>query len=58
MFLQDGYFCKMSLVIFFCNRTDTDAEIELIKKLSKEAGAFDAVACSHWADGGLKVSYF
>jgi len=33
-------------------KSDTDAEIELIKKLSKDAGAFDAVACTHWADGG------
>ena len=32
--------------------TDTDAEIELIKRLSLEAGAVDAVLCTHWADGG------
>lgn len=34
------------------SRTDTDNEIELIQKLSREAGAFDAVKCSHWAHGG------
>ncbi|XP_065051570.1 C-1-tetrahydrofolate synthase, cytoplasmic-like [Rhopilema esculentum] len=41
-------------VVVAVNRfeTDTDAEIELIQKLSKEAGAFDAVSCTHWADGG------
>ncbi|XP_016394780.1 C-1-tetrahydrofolate synthase, cytoplasmic-like [Sinocyclocheilus rhinocerous] len=33
-------------------RTDTKAELDLICKLAKEAGAFDAVHCSHWADGG------
>ncbi|XP_072546593.1 C-1-tetrahydrofolate synthase, cytoplasmic isoform X2 [Salminus brasiliensis] len=33
-------------------KTDTDAEVQLICKLSKEAGAFDAVPCTHWADGG------
>ena len=33
-------------------RTDTDAEVAVIQKLSKEAGAFDAIACSHWEDGG------
>jgi Formyltetrahydrofolate synthetase len=32
--------------------TDTDAEIELIRKAAKEAGAEDAAACTHWADGG------
>merc|ERR1712055_129638 len=32
--------------------TDTQEEIELMKKLSKEAGAFDAVICRHWAQGG------
>ena len=32
--------------------TDTKAEQELVQKLSKEAGAFDAVVCEHWAKGG------
>ncbi|CUS23902.1 LAQU0S12e02586g1_1 [Lachancea quebecensis] len=32
--------------------TDTDAEIEAIRKAAKEAGAFDAVATNHWAEGG------
>lgn len=33
-------------------KTDTDAEIEVVKKLSIEAGAFDAVMSNHWAEGG------
>ena len=33
--------------------TDTDSEIDLIIKLSKEAGAFDAIKCTHYADGGI-----
>lgn len=33
-------------------KTDTDAEVELLINLSKEAGAFDAVVATHWADGG------
>ncbi|KAA0711486.1 C-1-tetrahydrofolate synthase, cytoplasmic [Triplophysa tibetana] len=33
-------------------KTDTDSEVDLVCKLAKEAGAFDAVKCSHWADGG------
>ncbi|XP_073231403.1 C-1-tetrahydrofolate synthase, cytoplasmic-like [Porites lutea] len=32
--------------------TDTDAEIALVIELAKEAGAYDAVECTHWADGG------
>ncbi|XP_069590057.1 C-1-tetrahydrofolate synthase, cytoplasmic [Ranitomeya imitator] len=33
-------------------KTDTPAELELVCHLAKEAGAFDAVKCSHWAEGG------
>lgn len=32
--------------------SDTDAEIALVIELAKEAGAYDAVECTHWADGG------
>jgi formyltetrahydrofolate synthetase len=32
--------------------TDTDAEIELIRRAAIEAGAEDAVKCTHWAHGG------
>ncbi|KAI4875155.1 hypothetical protein NFI96_013026, partial [Prochilodus magdalenae] len=33
-------------------KTDSEAELLLICKMAKEAGAFDAVPCTHWADGG------
>lgn len=33
-------------------KTDTDAELDMVCKLAKEAGAFDAVICTHWAEGG------
>eukprot|EP00934_Nitzschia_sp_Nitz4_P006564 Nitzschia sp. Nitz4//scaffold94_size78252//72376//74417//NITZ4_005479-RA/size78252-processed-gene-0.31-mRNA-1//-1//CDS//3329560413//6554//frame0 len=33
-------------------KTDTDAEIEVVKKAAKDAGAFDAVLSNHWAEGG------
>jgi len=33
---------------------DTPAELELVLKKSKEAGAFDAVVASHWAKGGIR----
>ncbi|KAG7349371.1 formate-tetrahydrofolate ligase [Nitzschia inconspicua] len=33
-------------------KTDTDAEIEVVKKAAMDAGAFDAVLSNHWALGG------
>jgi formyltetrahydrofolate synthetase len=33
-------------------KTDTDNEIEVVRKASLEAGAFDAVMSNHWAEGG------
>ncbi|KAL8168825.1 UNVERIFIED_CONTAM: C-1-tetrahydrofolate synthase, cytoplasmic, partial [Gekko kuhli] len=33
-------------------KSDTEAELQLVMRLSKEAGAFDAVKCTHWAEGG------
>jgi methylenetetrahydrofolate dehydrogenase (NADP+)/methenyltetrahydrofolate cyclohydrolase/formyltetrahydrofolate synthetase len=32
--------------------TDTDAEVELVRKAAIEAGAEDAVVCTHWMEGG------
>ena len=32
--------------------TDTPAEVELIREAAMEAGAEDAVVCTHWMDGG------
>ncbi|HEX3846989.1 MAG TPA: formate--tetrahydrofolate ligase, partial [Steroidobacteraceae bacterium] len=31
---------------------DTAAEIELVRRIAVEAGAYDAVASNHWAEGG------
>ena len=31
---------------------DTDAEVELVRKIAKNAGADDAIPCDHWAKGG------
>jgi formate--tetrahydrofolate ligase len=33
-------------------KTDTDAEIDAVKKEAMDAGAFDAVLSNHWAEGG------
>jgi formyltetrahydrofolate synthetase len=32
--------------------SDTPAEVELVRKAAVEAGAEDAVVCTHWMDGG------
>jgi formyltetrahydrofolate synthetase len=32
--------------------TDTPAEVELVRQAALEAGADDAVVCTHWMDGG------
>src|SRR5271170_835204 len=34
-------------------KTDTPAEIDLVRKLAVQAGAHDAVLSNHWAEGGL-----
>ncbi|KAJ8290385.1 hypothetical protein GJAV_G00012190 [Gymnothorax javanicus] len=33
-------------------KTDTDAELDLVCGFAKTAGAFNAVRCTHWAEGG------
>jgi formyltetrahydrofolate synthetase len=33
-------------------KDDTEAEVELVKKVAKEEGAYDAVVSSHWMKGG------
>nr|CAD7456254.1 unnamed protein product [Timema tahoe] len=32
--------------------TDSPAELDLVRRVSRESGAFDAVICNHWALGG------
>lgn len=34
-------------------RSDTLSELNLVQRIAKENGAFDAVICNHWAKGGL-----
>uniref|UniRef100_A0A8C8BF33 formate--tetrahydrofolate ligase n=1 Tax=Otus sunia TaxID=257818 RepID=A0A8C8BF33_9STRI len=33
-------------------KTDSPAEIDLVCKIAKQSGAFDAVPCNHWSAGG------
>jgi methylenetetrahydrofolate dehydrogenase (NADP+)/methenyltetrahydrofolate cyclohydrolase/formyltetrahydrofolate synthetase len=36
--------------------TDTENELELVRTISLEAGAFSAVVANHWAKGGAGAS--
>ena len=38
--------------IFVITSTDTAAELEAVQQKALAAGAYDAVICSHWAQGG------
>ena len=44
--------------VFTHYSTDTDEEIAKIIELSKENGAYDAVVSTHYAQGGMVISYF
>ncbi|XP_040454238.1 monofunctional C1-tetrahydrofolate synthase, mitochondrial isoform X7 [Falco naumanni] len=33
-------------------KTDSPAEVDLVCKIAKQSGAFDAVPCTHWSTGG------
>lgn len=41
-------------VVVALNRfsSDSENEVQAVLKEAKEAGAFDAVICTHWAEGG------
>lgn len=41
-----------ALIAVSSSRTDTEAELDLVCSVAKAAGAFDAVRCTHWAEGG------
>ncbi|KAK2710584.1 hypothetical protein QYM36_011938 [Artemia franciscana] len=45
-------FCIPVIVAINVFPSDSEEELELVQNLSKEAGAFDAVICRHWALGG------
>lgn len=37
---------------FIWHSCDTNAELELVCSQAMQAGAFDAVQCTHWSEGG------
>lgn len=43
---------SLALLAVLSSRTDTEAELDLVCSIAKAAGAFDAVRCTHWAEGG------
>ena len=40
------------IIIILRFGTDTQAELDLVRDLSLEAGAYGAVVANHWAEGG------
>ena len=40
------------LLQWFGFRTDSEKELLLAANMAKDSGAFDAVVCTNWADGG------
>lgn len=42
---------KLTFSIFEPFSTDTENELRLVKEAALRNGAFDAVVCTHWADG-------
>ena len=51
--IENAKFFGVNVVLAINKFTsDTENEVELMKKLARKSGAFDAVECSHWADGG------
>ncbi|XP_043785149.1 C-1-tetrahydrofolate synthase, cytoplasmic [Apis laboriosa] len=40
------------IVAINVHATDTQSELELIKKAAIESGAIDAIICNHWTEGG------
>jgi len=52
MILNAGAFGLPAVVAINRFPTDTDREIELVRRLAKESGASDAVVANHWAVGG------
>uniref|UniRef100_A0A8C6X0M4 formate--tetrahydrofolate ligase n=1 Tax=Naja naja TaxID=35670 RepID=A0A8C6X0M4_NAJNA len=46
---QFGVPVVLALNVF---RTDSSAEINLVCEIAKQSGAFDAVPCRHWSEGG------
>ncbi|PBC31316.1 C-1-tetrahydrofolate synthase, cytoplasmic isoform X2 [Apis cerana] len=40
------------IVAINVHTTDTQSELELIKKAAMESGAIDAIVCDHWTKGG------
>lgn len=51
MFIVRNIIANFKTICSFFS-ADTDAEHELIKTAALKAGAFAAVVCSHWSDGG------
>lgn len=48
-FIKLEYFIHISL---FVHSSDCQSELEAVKRIAVDSGAFNAVICNHWASGG------
>ncbi|KAG8322409.1 hypothetical protein J6590_022861 [Homalodisca vitripennis] len=48
--IPPNFLCIFSSLL--SNLTDTDSEHRLVREVALAAGAYDAVVCSHWNEGG------
>jgi len=46
------YNISLHRILSHTHSSDSVNELELVKKIAKSSGAFNAVICSHWAEGG------
>ena len=44
--------CSTQVCVFYYFSTDSENELQLVQKLARDAGAYDAVISSHWSEGG------
>jgi formyltetrahydrofolate synthetase len=49
---QDNHESKIMFITGLRFGTDTEAELECVRKLCLAHGAYDAVVANHWAEGG------
>lgn len=52
MFFQEWNYFLYQTKPFFFSRQDTEAELEIVRSAAITNGAFDAVRCTHYAEGG------
>src|SRR5437899_1574818 len=51
--LGETFCIKFITFALFCvGSSDSQKELELVQRLSRETGAYDSAICTHWSQGG------